>query len=233
VFVALPESAHSDTAKTVVESAASAALIGIMCSSIALTADDEVDEDDFARRGWMVGLAGSYAFETFQDDQEKKYRKPLGSNVNLDVDNSAGINGRAGYRCHERFSGEVQVEWLNGFNSDLTEPGFVQLAKVDFEPVVVTTNVKGYILTGRYQPFLLVGAGAMVADTNVREAVGLSFTSVRDESENAFAMRFGGGIDLYATPNIVVSLETDYVLPFGNLDDMDYVAISLGVQYRF
>ena len=233
VFVALPESAHSDTAKTVVESAAAAALIGILCSSIALNSDDEIDKDDFARRGWSVGVAGTYAFQEFEDDAEMDYRKELGPDVNLAVDNSFGFNARVGYRCNARLSAEVEVEWLKGFNSDLTEPGFDQLAKVDFEPVVVTTNFKAYALTGRYQPFLLVGAGAMTADTKVREPVGLSFTSVRNESENAFAMRFGGGIDLYATQNVVVSLEADYVLPFSNLNDMDYVSISWGVQYRF
>jgi opacity protein-like surface antigen len=98
---------------------------------------------------------------------------------------------------------------------------------------VVTANAKGYLLTGRYQPFLLIGAGAMSADIKVRDPVGLSFTAVRSESENVFAMRFGGGIDLYATKNLVVSLEADYVYPFGNLDELEYVTISWGFQYRF
>jgi len=33
--------------------------------------------------------------------------------------------------------------------------------------------------------------------------------------------------------NIVVTLETDYVKPFGNLDAFDYVSVGWGVQYRF
>ena len=234
VLVALPGSARSDTAKTVVQAVAGAALVGIMCSSIALTAEEEVDEDDYARRGWMVGVGGSYAVETFEDDAERELQGKLESKtVSLSVDDSFGFNARVGYRCHRRFSAEAEVEWLNGFKSDLTQPGFAQLAKVDFEPVVVTTNVKGYLLTGRYQPFLLVGAGAMTADTKLRDPVGLAFTGLDSESENAFAMRFGGGIDLYATKNVVVSLDIDYVLPFGSLDALDYVTIGWGLQYRF
>jgi len=54
-----------------------------------------------------------------------------------------------------------------------------------------------------------------------------------DLPDTGFAMRFGGGIDLYATKNIVVTLETDYVKPFGNLDAFDYVSVGWGVQYRF
>jgi opacity protein-like surface antigen len=222
-------------AKTIAESAAAAVLVGIVCSSVALTAEDEVDKDDFARRGWLVGVAGSYAIETFQDDAESDFQSPqvLGPEVNLSVDDSFGFNGRVGYRCHRRFSAEVEVEWLDGFSSDLTQPFVDGLAKVDYEPVVVTTNVKGYFLTGRYQPFLLVGAGAMTADTKVRNPVGLAFTGVRSESDTAFVMRFGGGIDLYATENVVLSIDADYVLPFGNLDNLDYVRIGWGIQYRF
>ena len=77
VFVALPDSAHSDTAKTVVESAGAAALVGILCSSIALTSDDEIDKDDFARRGWSVGIGGSYASELFEDDAEADFQSVL------------------------------------------------------------------------------------------------------------------------------------------------------------
>jgi hypothetical protein len=46
-------------------------------------------------------------------------------------------------------------------------------------------------------------------------------------------MRFGGGIDLYATKHVVVSAEVDYVLPFGDLENLDYLSFGLGLQYRF
>jgi opacity protein-like surface antigen len=220
-------------AKNIAEAAAAAALVGVVCSSVALTADDEVDKEDFARRGWFVGVAGSYAINTFEDDAESDFQRVLGPDVNLSVDDSFGFNGRVGYRCHRRFSAEVEVEWLDGFKSDLTQPGFDQLAKVDYEPIVVTTNVKGYLLTGRYQPFLLVGAGAMTADMKLREPVGLAFTGLNSESDTAFVMRFGGGIDLYATENVVLSVDADYVLPLGNLDALDYITIGWGIQYRF
>jgi opacity protein-like surface antigen len=248
VLVALPDSARSDTAKAIVEGAAGAALIGILCSSVVLTVDDEVDKDDFARRGWLIGLGGSYGVETFEDAAESDFRDDLPSApvdpefpdpVSLSVDNSLGVNGRVGYRCHRYFSAEVEVEW-NRFSSDLTQPGYERLANVVSEPVVVTANVKGYFLTGRYQPFLLLGAGVMSADIKLRDPVGLEFTGLKSRSENEFAMRFGGGIDLYATEHVVVSLEANYVLPFSSLetlDDMkytpDYITVSWGFQYRF
>ena len=93
--------------------------------------------------------------------------------------------------------------------------------------------MKGYFLTGRYQPFLLIGAGAMQAKTKLKQPSGLAFTGLGNESENAFALRFGGGIDLYATEHVVVSVDADYVLPFGDLDALDYVTIGWGIEYRF
>ena len=46
-------------------------------------------------------------------------------------------------------------------------------------------------------------------------------------------MRFGGGIDLYATKNVVVTVGADYVLPFDDLKDLDYISIGWGIEYRF
>ena len=48
VFLALPDSARSDTAKSIAQGAAAGALLGIICSSVALTSDDEIDPADFA-----------------------------------------------------------------------------------------------------------------------------------------------------------------------------------------
>ena len=48
-----------------------------------------------------------------------------------------------------------------------------------------------------------------------------------------FAARFGGGVDLYLNRNFVVALDTSYVLPTGDLDGLDHVSFSLGLQYRF
>ena len=232
-LAAHPVSARAgNTTRTVVAGLATAALTSIVCSSFALTAGEDAEQDEFARRGWLIGVAGSYAIETFKDDLESDIQDLVGFPVGLSVDNSLGITGRAGYRCHRRFSAEVEVEWLNGFDSDVSAPGFGKIDTIDIEPVVVTANMKGYILTGRYQPFLLVGGGVMTAKGGkVRDTVGpgLSLT----ERANGFAMRFGGGIDLYVTKHVVVNVGVDYVLPFDDLKDLDYISIGWGIEYRF
>ena len=225
-LAAHPVSARAGDSQTIVEGLATAALTSIVCLSVALTAGEDAEQDEFARRGWLIGVAGSYAIETFESDLQDA----VGFSVDLSVDNSLGFNGRVGYRCHRWLSAEVEVEWLNGFDSDVSVAG-IGIARIDFEPVVVTANVKGYILTGRYQPFLLVGGGVMTAETKYPDFVPPGVP--RSRTENEFAMRFGGGIDLYATKNVVVTVGADYVLPVSSLSDLDYISIGWGIEYRF
>ena len=53
------------------------------------------------------------------------------------------------------------------------------------------------------------------------------------KTDEDFAARFGGGVDLYINRNFVVVVEGGYVLPTGNLDGMDHVLWSVGLNYRF
>ena len=229
-LAAHPLSARADTSQTIVEGAITAVVLSIVCASVALTTEEDAEQGEFARRGWLIGVAGSYAIETFKDDAESDLQDGFGPTASLSVDNSLGFNGRVGYRCHRWFSAEVEVEWLDRFKTDASVAGFSNI-QIDIEPIVVTTNIKGYFLTGRYQPFLLVGGGVMTAEAKLQSPAPPG--APRSITENDFTMRFGGGIDLYATKNVVVSLEVDYVLPVSSLSDVDYISIGWGFQYRF
>ena len=92
---------------------------------------------------------------------------------------------------------------------------------------ILTGNVKFYPLTDRVQPFILAGLG--LAQVKVEDSLGLGI----EETESDFALRFGGGVDYYATRNIVLSVDVSYVLPTGDIDRSDYVSFGWGLQYRF
>jgi len=161
---------------------------------------------DFARNGVYLGVAGTYAFENFDTP---------GS---LDADDTLGLNARLGYRLHPYVSAELEFEWLEGFD--------LNVAGAEVEAWALTANAKGHLMTGRIQPFLLVGLGIMQAEIDGAGVFG-------DPKQEGFAARFGGGVDVYATENFVVSVGADYVLPTGDLDGLDYVALQWGFQYRF
>ena len=209
-----------------------ALFLGAFCANGPSSLDrPEGDADAFDRRGWLVGAKGSYARQTFEDEAESDVRD-LVPPASLSVDDSFAISGHAGYRCDPRFSAAVQVEWVDEFDADVTVPGEGKVASVTAESVIVTANAKGYLLTGRFQPFALFGLGGMTAKIEAKDIDPRASLTAR-EREQGFVARFGGGIDVYATKNVVVTLGVDYLLPWGDVDALDFVSIGGGVEYRF
>ena len=152
-----------------------------------------------------------------EDDLEKAF-----GGIPVDVEIPPGLDVRVGYRFHPRLAGEVQLQWF-----PKTDIEFADVKALKLETLTLTGNLKGYLLTGRIQPFLLVGAGLMHFDA--KDALGLG---LRAKGEG-FAARFGGGVDVYLNRNFLLALDTSYVLPTGDVDGLDQVSFSLGLQYRF
>jgi opacity protein-like surface antigen len=166
-----------------------------------------------------------------------------------DVDDDAfGFSGRVGYRCHPYISTELQFDWLDDFdgalsenpngitNEGVPEPDTARKFDLELESLVFTTNMKGHLLTGRYQPFVLVGLGFMRMESKTRDASGGAIPGSAPQGSDRtvkVAMRFGGGLDFYITKNVLASAEFSYLMPTGKLEDLDYYSIGVGMQYRF
>jgi opacity protein-like surface antigen len=166
-----------------------------------------------------------------------------------DVDDDAfGFSGRVGYRCHPYISTELQFDWLGDFdgalsenpngitNEGVAEPDTARKFDLELESLVFTTNMKGHLLTGRYQPFVLVGLGFMRMESKTRDASGGAIPGSAPQGSDRtvkVAMRFGGGLDFYITKNVLASAEFSYLMPTGKLEDLDYYSIGVGLQYRF
>lgn len=143
----------------------------------------------------------------------------------LDADPAAGFNAYAGYRLAPAVAVEVQYEMLIGTTLDIDgisgDAGSV-------DTTTITGNFKFFILQDRFQPFVVVGAGALSRDLD--DDSGQS----RSGTESGFAMRYGLGLDVYITRAIAASVGASYILPAsGNVEDLDYVSYGLGIQYRF
>jgi len=151
---------------------------------------------------------------------------PCDSGV-LDSNNPVGLGVRVGYRFHPHLAAEIELQWYSDMKIDfLVNDDTTKLLKL--ESLTLTGNVKGYLLTGRIQPFVVAGAGLMHFNAEDRLNLGI----VKSKGD-AFAGRFGVGIDFYINKNIVVVTEGGYVLPTGDADGLDYVFWSVGLQYRF
>jgi hypothetical protein len=169
-----------------------------------------------------------------------------------------GVNGVIGYRAGAMVAFEVEGEWLISSNKtdlDVNDSTGSDTAEVD-KVWTITANVKLYPpFTGwlqpfaRFQPFAKVGLGLQnskldrdiatsgLTTTNLPETIVVSadFRYKKTSTSLDGALRVGGGIDIYATRNIVSELNATYVVPFSEVGFIttDYVSVQWRLVYRF
>jgi opacity protein-like surface antigen len=180
---------------------------------------------------------------------------PLSFSLDSDLEDTLlGANWVAGYRAGERVAFEIEGEWLidsNRSNLDVTGSVGSHTAKVS-KIGTLTANVRMFLpFDWRVQPYVVFGAGVQHSslefdivtsgvtttdDDTGTIVVPADFVMHSTRTELTGAIRLGGGIDAYATRNIVVQLNTTYVLPFeelGSIMTTDYIAVGGRLIYRF
>lgn len=94
---------------------------------------------------------------------------------------------------------------------------------------VVTDSL---ILTINANPGEAIGA-IHISEAGTMQAEAQSTLTRVNETASGFIARFGGGFDVYITRSVVASAGVDYVLPTGDVEDLDYLSFGGGIQYRF
>ena len=153
------------------------------------------DDGGFARPGVYIGVGASRSanlVEAFLDGT------PVLEDV--DVSNSWGVNTRLGYRVASWFAVEAEYEWLDPFNASLDS---VHVGTLGIQSATVNLRFIGPF--GRFQPYLLLGAGAGFFSVDT-PASGLSV------DHSAFAGRVGLGIDVYLIENLYLNLGAEGML---------------------
>jgi opacity protein-like surface antigen len=153
----------------------------------------------------------------------------VGSGVNNygGLSHSGGYDIRGGYNFDKLFAVELEWQSLVNFSTDGTDPVTTQKLP-SLEARMLSLNGRISPLTGRFQPYGLVGMGWY----NVQA----DRTSLSTH-ESAFAMRFGLGLMAYVTERLGFALEAAYILPMtgtlGGGDRFDLVPITASVFFRF
>lgn len=181
--------------------------LALPCSS-ALAQDEGEDAPDYSRSGWYLAASGVYLVENW-----------TGSNDDAGADDTQGFNLRVGSRLTEWASLELEFEWIDDFFPD---------ERQDFQIVTGAVNTRVYPLGGRFQPFILAGLGIVSSVVDHRDR-----DSSIKQSNADWGFRAGGGLDVYATDRIAVSLEATHVWTVGDVKDIDHVSIGMGILYRF
>lgn len=193
----------------------------------AAAAEEAKSPSEYAREGWYLGASVAGASYTGVATEAMQRAGTLtGELVGATVDSAAGINARGGYRLHPRVALEAQFEWLTDVDVDIVG-NVEQDAALTVSSWTTTLNGKGYIFTGRFQPFLAVGVGAISVDVTDRMGLDLRNDDV------GFVLRMGGGMDFYINPKWLIELDLSYVLPTWGTAPFTYISGGIGVGYRF
>jgi opacity protein-like surface antigen len=185
-------------------------LLGLVAVLTGAAIAAEPNGTDYARRGWYVGGGVTYAFEQFPDHHD------------LAVDDSPGFKVLGGYRVLPNLAAELDADYLHDFD---VQVGGTDVAHI--RGVATTLNGKGYLTTGRVQPYGVAGIGGLYVaglDSSLHNILGVN---------GGFLTRVGGGLDLYATEHVVLNAEATYDLPTGRVSDLRFVPLTIGAQYRF
>lgn len=141
-----------------------------------------------------------------------------------------GLDVGAGYRLTSRLAVDASFEWTSAdLYVDVAERTSgarlirSQLRRADLDTWITTLNGRVYLATGRMQPFVVAGVGAMKAspieDGVQRDAYG-------------FASRFGLGLDFYVTRRVAASAALTYVLATGDTRGSDWVGFGTSITWR-
>ncbi|MFK7897724.1 MAG: porin family protein [Myxococcota bacterium] len=141
--------------------------------------------------------------------------------TDVEVDPSVGLTARAGVRVTPQIAIEAQYEWMDDFETSVAGNEIA-----DTQTQALTGNVKGYLATGRIQPYVMAGAGFLTARSDDPRT---NF----QRTDTDFAARVGGGIEFYLNESVGLSVDSSYVLTAGDVKDLDYVSAGVGVFFRF
>ena len=194
---------------------------------------------EFDRNGPYLMAGGGYSFENFDINPLSFDFKDDDLDVTFPThfDDSPNVIVHAGWRFHPHAAVDIGFEWNTGFD------GSFGGMDADLETYLTTIGLKIYALKGRIQPFLHPSIGVMVLerDADIPPVPPLDpddpdppLISGGLPDKTTPALRAGGGVDIYVTENLFVSISAYYVLPLdSDVKGAQYVPVSAAVGWRF
>ena len=192
--------------------------------------------EPYAREGPFVGGGFMYAVEQFDlhglEDE---------TGARLHATDGVGLDLRGGYRLHPNFAVEGNMQFYGDMELESDRHDHSHHHDPDVVGFNFAANAKAYPFTGRVQPYGLFGMGVGVLSIDFS---GDDFDHDHHhhdtQDDAAFMLRFGGGIDVYVTPKVLIFTEASYNYLTTDLHfqggpgiGADLIPITIGAQYRF
>jgi opacity protein-like surface antigen len=185
------------------------------------------DDADFGRSGAYLGVGASRSVDLVEPFLDGT---PILENIT--ISDSWGANARLGYRLTSWFSVEAEYEWLQPFNAGLDG---VHVGTLEAQSA--TANLRFIAPLSRFQPYLLLGVGALFLKVN--DPLG-----VLSVDRSPFAGRVGLGLDVYLTRSLLLNVGAEGVLSPAGLQlttssgtisehGLGTLTFQFGLGYRF
>jgi opacity protein-like surface antigen len=202
------------------------AILSLCGLAILLTSGMSLADDDFNRPGWFLGLGASGLVSGFQ-----------GALGRADFGDTAGFNFHGGYRLNEYIAFDGVYEYGNSFGRTgrtRTIGDQTITRSSDIQTNSFTVGPKLILPLGWFQPYLDGGIGVLNANGNVQiEDVTSGQTRNGGTTGTGFAGRFGGGIDVFLTPNWSLFVDNAYTIPADGPTNVYYYSFGVGGRYNF
>jgi hypothetical protein len=190
---------------------------------------------DFDQPGFYVVLGGFTGFENFPEENQ--------FDIDADVETTLGFQARFGMRMMPYLAAEIQGDFLGGFPVivDTMDDGRVPL---ELKGGNITGNIRAILPLGRFEPYAKVGIGGMWSDLRTAFATGVvcrpgywgwwcdpTYTRLLDGG--GFVAKFGGGMDLWITEDFALTMDVEYVLPTGDIENLQYLNLGWAAKFQF
>jgi hypothetical protein len=178
---------------------------------LAAGASARADDTQFGGQDWYVSATGVLAL----DNADVSGGKP-----------SSGVNFAGGFRFNRWITAEAGAEWIHRIRYDEdSRPSCAGTGggSVRFSAWQATVGSRLYFTESLVQPFVVAHGGII----QTRDSGG-----GRSCSGTGFVARLGGGVDVFVTNGLAISLMGVYVLPAtGGAKDHDYISVGLGFTW--
>lgn len=192
-----------------------AAALLVANATVALAADEAPAETPaFGGSAPYVAVGGTYGIQN-------------AGGISGGLSDSGGYDLRAGYKFDKLFAVEVEWQAFGNFDRNGVDP-ITGNDEPSLEARMLSLNGRVSPLTGRFQPYGLLGAGWFNVQADQVSAY---------SHQSSFGMRFGLGLAAYLTERIGVQVEAAYLLPLtgslGGGDSFDIIPITASLFFRF
>lgn len=154
------------------------------------------------------------------------------SEDSVELDNSWGVDVKAGKRINNWFSLEAEYQYVNGFDFNIDGEKALTL-----KANTLTGNVKFHYPIQRFIPYAVAGIGGTWFQVEDETSIGLDF-----DGDTVFAGRLGAGFDVFINKNWAVNANYTVVLTSfdlkspsttANLKNVHFGAFQVGLAYYF